>query len=677
VSNVLKFLFPEYQIFSSIGKHGFIGKKKPNSQNIHTQNNATVPVVAGGSAMLAQKQKHAVTAQPSQSTLEKNTYERSGSKAVRKLSDAQIDAKIMAIRSSVMASVIGQDEAVDKIIIALKRPIVAGCAPGVPRNTFFIVGSVSSGRHTLLSSAVNAARHENLLANGQVSKVNLALYPTAAERPLFLSDIYKAMYDSTDLVLFENFEHAHADVLSIISSLATSGTYKFSDRYILQNGNLVQATGTLTQALISEICANEKYFAFITNASQSKLENSFGTKFMNKIDDIISMASYSDDAIADVTVKIFADLNKKVQSNLSFEISVSDSFFRYCLSMYRKPEGFKSIQNYVLNDVYRGLSEFKLRNFSVGAVAIRLDYDTSQGMSLTYTKDNVTDTISLEPFMPKLNTGNIDEIKAELEAVIGLDKVKEFVMDLENNLKMQQMRAEAGHKVSSISNHMIFTGNPGTGKTTIARIVAKYLKAIGLLSTGQLREVSRPDLVGQYVGQTAKQTNEVIQSALGGVLFIDEAYGICRDQHDTFGREAVDAIVKAVEDYRDQLVAIMAGYSDEMQEFMKNNPGLKSRFPHVIDFADYSADEMVRIASLVAKSKGYRIADECAEGLAHLFERSQVKGRNDGGNGRLARNVVEAAILGQSGRIAQNIKQISFVGADDNPPLDILSYTYI
>ena len=163
--------------------------------------------------------------------------------------------------------------------------------------------------------------------------------------------------------------------------------------------------------------------------------------------------------------------------------------------------------------------------------------------------------------------------------------------------------------------HMIFTGNPGTGKTTIARIVAKYLKALGILSSGQLIEVSRSNLVGMYVGQTAQLTGEAIKSALGGVLFIDEAYSLCRNKQDIFGLEAVDALVKGIEDNRDNLVVILAGYIQEMTDFIENNPGLKSRFPNVIEFPDYSSEEMYQIALIAVKGKGYRISETCIYGI--------------------------------------------------------------
>lgn len=174
---------------------------------------------------------------------------------------------------------------------------------------------------------------------------------------------------------------------------------------------------------------------------------------------------------------------------------------------------------------------------------------------------------------------------------------------LADNLQVQQRRAAAGMKTASLSMHMIFTGNPGTGKTTIARLVAKYLKAIGALKGGQLVEVGRGDLVGRYTGHTAPLTNSVIESALGGVLFIDEAYSLYRGEQDSFGLEAIDTLVKGMEDHRDELVVILAGYTREMETFLTANSGLASRFPNKIEFPDYTADELLQITHVLAKTR--------------------------------------------------------------------------
>jgi len=311
----------------------------------------------------------------------------------------------------------------------------------------------------------------------------------------------------------------------------------------------------------------------------------------------------------------------------------------------------------------KALAEYKLRHPVSPDTDVRLEIVDGKIRARVGEGRNA-ETVELDRLLPR-RTGNLlEEVKKELNSVIGLGKVKEYVLSLEDHFKVQKMREEAGHKLARTSMHMIFVGNPGTGKTTIARIVAKYLKALGILFTGQLREVTRSDLVGQYVGHTAKLTNEVVQSALGGVLFIDEAYALCRDEHDVFGREAVDALVKAIEDYRDDLVVILAGYKDEMEKFLDTNSGLRSRFPNVIEFEDYTPEEMYEIALVTARSKGYRIAEDCREPLLRLFEKSQIKGRNDSGNGRLVRNVIEQAILEQSKRLLR----------EPGAPMDLLTY---
>jgi len=650
VCKVLKWLFPEYQIIKSINKYGFIAKGYTSSAS------RAVPSVAVSTGNIASQKvstevpEYATTGSARLQDKTTSSATTHSGKTEVNVRGGQLESKIAEMKANIKAAIVGQETAIENLIVAFKRPLVIGTQGEMPRNTFFVIGGKSTGRHTLLAETVSAAKRENLINYGEISIINLALYPTTTEKSLFLSDMYKALCENSDMILFENFENCHADVLQVIISLVTLGKYLFSERYVAQGGNLVQATGALIKASVSEITANGKYFVFVTHLSENQIADKLGPKFMDKVADIIVMDTYSEIHLFGITEKILSKFRSKAKSNLALSLTFSNAFTKHCLKNFKQREGLSSILKFINSTIYNALSEYKLRSGNIFS-AFTLDSDLSNEITLIPEGKGMVGTISLMSYLPKRRTGNIDEIKAELADVIGLARVKEFVLDLENNLKIQKMREDAGHKAASISRHMIFTGNPGTGKTTIARIVAKYFKAIGLLSIGQLREVSRSDLVGQYVGHTAKQTNEVIQSALGGVLFIDEAYSICRDKNDMFGLEAVDALVKAVEDHRDDLVVIMAGYKDEMQEFLKNNPGLKSRFPNTIDFEDYTANEMVQIAHITARIKGYKISNECIDGLTRLFEKSQIKGRNDGGNGRLVRNVIEAAVLSQSKRI--------------------------
>ena len=250
-----------------------------------------------------------------------------------------------------------------------------------------------------------------------------------------------------------------------------------------------------------------------------------------------------------------------------------------------------------------------------------------------------------------VDKAEFEAVKAEMDRIVGLREVKDYVLSLEQNYVIQRLRESRGMKADVPAMHMIFTGNPGTGKTTIARLVSRYLKAMGVLTGGQLVEVTRADLVGKYVGHTAPLTQQVIRSAIGGVLFIDEAYALYRGADDSFGLEAIDTIVKGMEDNRQNLIVILAGYSREMEEFLTANSGLKSRFPNIIEFPDYTAEELLRITRITVENKGYVLDAACDAPLTAYFAARQAADARTAGNGRMARNLVEDAILNQSRRL--------------------------
>ena len=247
------------------------------------------------------------------------------------------------------------------------------------------------------------------------------------------------------------------------------------------------------------------------------------------------------------------------------------------------------------------------------------------------------------------------ELEEDLGQLIGLNPVKEFIRQLERQLRVNKMRQSAGlTPTSGQALHMLFVGNPGTGKTTVARLMGKLLRATGVLRRGHVVEVTRSDLVAEYIGQTAIKTRSVIQGALGGVLFIDEAYSLSRPAEwgGDFGTEAIDTLVAEMENHRDELVVVLAGYPEEMEEFLDRNPGLRSRIPMTLRFPDYSVSDLVRIATRDALGRGYRLSSSAERSLNLVLESSVIPGRNDQGNGRLARNLVEEAIRRQATRIA-------------------------
>lgn len=245
-----------------------------------------------------------------------------------------------------------------------------------------------------------------------------------------------------------------------------------------------------------------------------------------------------------------------------------------------------------------------------------------------------------------------DELIAELNSLTGLTAVKEDVNALINLLKVQKMREQMGMKQTSVNKHLVFMGNPGTGKTTVARLLAKIYKAIGVISKGHLVEVDRSGLVCGYIGQTATKTAEVIESALGGVLFIDEAYTLTNGKgQGDFGQEAVDTLLKGMEDNRDDLVVIVAGYTELMEEFLDSNPGLRSRFNKFINFEDYTAEEEVEILINNCKKQEYMLSRDALEEARRFFT-DRVANKPEGyANARDVRNYLEKAISNQASRI--------------------------
>ena len=558
------------------------------------------------------------------------------------------------IEEAVNEKIIGQKEAVSAVCTAIRRPFVMGKSDGKPANVILIYGNEGTGRHETLLKTAQLCKEKNVLSSSEVSTIDMSRYTSGAQEQIFLQDLYQAIAGESRIVCFEGFESSFAGFNRMVSNLVTKGKIVLSKRYVLSQGILVENQTGLVKSSIDSLSAEGKYLVFITGNKISAVQDTFGADFMYHVLDQIHFESLKEEDYEKVISSECESFVEKCKEQLHIQIAADNSVNTWIKDNFDKTKGVEGITS-LFYDFYVSASEAVLHAVT--------DKDTSAVITVKDGKPVIEIQGTVTVLSRSRNSlEEIEAVNKELDEIVGLDEVKNYIRSLQAHIAMNEKRKQQGLKTASVSMHMIFTGNPGTGKTTIARLLSRYMKAIGALSVGQLVEVTRADLVAQYVGQTAPLTMSVIKSAMGGVLFIDEAYSLYRGKDDSFGLEAIDTLVKAMEDNRDNLIVILAGYKKEMASFLEANSGLKSRFPNVVNFPDYTGEELVRIADIQAKSKGYVIDEEAKDKLKVYFDKVQAAEASEAGNGRLARNTIEEAILAQSGRIVN----------EDNPDLSLL-----
>ena len=551
------------------------------------------------------------------------------------------------LAAEVKQTVLGQDAFVDSVVRAMRRPFVLGTEAPAARNVILLTGGAGTGRHFTLEETARCMAARGLLQSDRIATLDLALYPNSGAEKLFLQDLYAALHAPGEILAFEHYESCYPGFLKTLSDLAVKGSAPLSSRYLVnKEGILVDAGTALAPGAVSRIDPCGKYLIFYSHKGREALADKFGAALVSALGDVCETASYTREDLAALAAQQLNALAQKIRTRLGLTLSAGADVRDYVAAQCTTQKGAAGLSA-CTDRIFRALSEYCLRTDETLTGTVTL---TAGPKGVQFRLNDGADQ-PLFDLLPAAYTGALDAIRAEINELVGLAPVKEYVFGLADNLQVQQRRAAAGLKTASLSMHMIFTGNPGTGKTTIARLVAKYLKAIGALKGGQLVEVTRADLVGRYTGHTAPLTNSVIESALGGVLFIDEAYSLYRGEQDSFGLEAIDTLVKGMEDHRDELVVILAGYTREMETFLTANSGLASRFPNRIEFPDYTAVELLQITQVLAKNKGYTLAEACTEPLLGYYTRWQESDARTAGNGRLARNTLEKAIFHQSRRL--------------------------
>ena len=367
-------------------------------------------------------------------------------------------------------------------------------------------------------------------------------------------------------------------------------------------------------------------------------EDNFKKKFIYELKNIIKDKN---------SITILFGSKEELQSLLQNDESLDNNYFRF------KLEG----TNPDNNDVYQKILDLLPKDLVTDKLKIELlDYisETYPKTNLDYPtyRDNLYKEITFNKTVPKLEISkSLEEIFAELNELVGLEKVKKTLYDLESLINLKN-KTKDDLKISNVNLHMVFLGNPGTGKTTVARLVAGILYNLKYIKQDKLIEVSSKDLVAEYVGQTAPKTMSVVEKAMGGVLFIDEAYALASDQNNSYNDEAIATLIKAMEDYRDNLVVIFAGYTKEMQAFLDSNSGIVSRIGYMLEFDDYTTDELVEIFKGMIKKAGFTAEDKAIDKLKEVIEKH--KNDENFGNARFVRNVYEKSVI----KHAYNTKDI-------------------
>lgn len=554
-----------------------------------------------------------------------------------------LDQAFEVARQETLAQVLGQEDFVNRLILTFKRPFVAGSSDDAPLSRAALLGRPGTGRRSAVTAITASLGRQGVLKTPKVMELDLAAYHAPGSEKLFVQDLYAALKSGASALVFSRYEDCHPSVLPMVTALFSTGSVPLPGRYAEQKGLLIEVGTALAPGAVSRLPAGGRYL-FLLGDSEARLMGALGSVFVGGLEDRLSTGEFTPHSLARIAGAAGKELCLRAEKQLGFQLTVSPEAAKALAEAYDREQGAAAIQQEA-QALYRAMSEEKLRRSLRPPLTAELLAPEGKFI-IKYRAENVSGEIMPQSPESMAGQAELEQVKEEMSHIVGLGSVKDYILSLEDNFKMQQLRRERGLKAESPSMHMIFTGNPGTGKTTVARLTARYLKAIGALTGGQLVEVTRADLVGQYVGHTAPLTQKAIQSALGGVLFIDEAYSLYRGRDDSFGLEAIDALVKGMEDHRDRLVVILAGYSREMEEFLTANSGLRSRFPNLIEFPDYTAEELLDITRSIVAGKGYRLDPACDAPLLGYYEAMQLTGdARVNGNGRMARNKVEAAEL--------------------------------
>ena len=571
-----------------------------------------------------------------------------------------INDKFIDIQKSLNKELIGQKSFINDLCNYFRDKLTKG-----EKGVLVLVGEKETAKKTSIRRIFEYLKDTDIIENSQVDEIDLASYNFNLGYNAFLTDLYEKLGSNSACVMFKNIEKASSEILHVLSSVYPNTCFNLNDEYIIKNKFLVRADNQDKNKINKIVCHN-KFLVYISNDEDFELDKYFNKTFKSNVDNVLHTKPLNNIERNKIVKKEVLETikNKELEYDIKVTLDINeddkeDEYFGICRFLqetYKKDSNF-GISEYVSYKLSRPLTNF-----------IREEQLKAGTTIIIYVKENdIYCKVNKEEFnLSSYSMPTLEEAEYKLNSIIGIEDLKNFLNNVKNNYKVQKIRERLGLKTSNISLNMIFAGNAGTGKTNAARVTFEYLNALGILSRGIYKEVSKADFVSENASDISKRTIDIINSAIGGVLFIDEAYSLCESDDDKVGKEIVDALLKGVEDNRDNLIVILAGYENDMEEFLAFNPGLKSRFANIIHFHDYTPIQMYEIAVNIAKSKGYRIAKNVKHDLIDLFAKNQISGKNDLGNARFVRNIVENAILDASKKyLTDKSKQIDLLERDN------------
>ncbi|MDR0879429.1 MAG: AAA family ATPase [Clostridioides sp.] len=529
----------------------------------------------------------------------------------------------------------------------------------------FLIGDGETGKKTIIRRIFDALKDQNR-EEASISEVDLSSYNFNFGDLAFLNDIFDLSKGNSRAILFKNTDKASKEIIDILSKLGSDRKICLNGRYQVKNGALIQAEEGLESSEVEEISCfyiGEKFLIFTSNNSNCDISKNISEEFYLSLDKVFHSKPLTDEEKDQLLEKEVLEAIKVVESKFRIEIMAENAdveeyskLYSYIMKYYRKDNNFgvSDFVSYIFEKPLTNILDERLDSACREvSVFVEGEYIYARVCGIVYNfKDYSYPTLS--------------EAEYNLNSVIGIQDLKDLMEKVKTNLKVQRIRERLSLPTFDISLNMIFAGNAGTGKTNVARITFEYLNALGVLSKGIFKEVSKADFVTKNLNEVSKRTDDIITSAIGGVLFIDEAYSLCESEDDKMGKEIVDALLKGIEDNRGNIVVILAGYEKDIRRFLSYNQGLESRFPNWIRFEDYTPKEMYKIAINIADSKGYRISDDVKPGLMNLFERNNYSGKNDLGNARFVRNIIENAIMDASKKyLSDSNKEIDLLEKDN------------